>query len=82
MGEELINHSYDEGAHLSFHDISVDTIEAPSSLKVRIKESKTDPFQLGVDIFVGRTGNELCPVAAVLAYMVKRGPGPGPFFIF
>ena len=68
--------------HLSFHNISVDSIEAPSSLKVRIKESKTDPFRLGVDIFVGRTGNELWPVAAVLAYMVKRGPNPGPFFTF
>jgi len=45
------DHSYDEGAHLSFHDISVDSTEAPSSLKVRIKESKTDPIRLGVDIF-------------------------------
>jgi len=60
----------------------VDSIEDPSSLKVRIKESKTDPFRLGVDVFVGRTGNELCPVAAVLAYMMKREPGPGPFFTF
>ena len=76
------HHSYDEGVHLSFHNISVDSIEAPSSLKVRIKKSKTDPFRLGVDIFVGRTGNELWPVAAVLAYMVKRGPNPGPFFTF
>jgi len=76
------DHSYDEGAHLSFHNISVDSIEDPSSLKVRITECKTDPFQLGVDVFVDRTGNELCPVAAVLAYMVKRGPGPGPFFTF
>jgi len=32
-----------------------------------------------MDIFVGRTGNELCPVVAVLAYMVK-GVQPGPPF--
>ena len=31
---------------------------------------------------MGRTGNELCPVAATLAYMVQRGPGPGPLFKF
>lgn len=31
---------------------------------------------------MGRTGNELCPVAAVLAYLVARGPGPGPLFQF
>ncbi len=31
---------------------------------------------------MGRTGNELCPVAAVLAYMALRGPGSGPLFRF
>lgn len=74
--------SYDEGAHLNFKDVSVDSMEKPSRLKIRIKASKTDPFRQGVDIFVGRTGNELCPVAAALAYMVQRGPGPGPLFQF
>ena len=57
-------------------------MEKPSSLRIRIKASKTDPFQQGVDIFVWRTGNELCPVAVTLAYMVQRGPGPGPLFKF
>ena len=51
-------------------------------LRVRIKASKTDPFRVGVDIFVGKTGNKLCPVTAVLSYMVRRGPSPGPFFRF
>ena len=74
--------SYDEGAHLNFKDVSVDSMEKPSRLQIRIKASKTDPFRQGVDIFVGRTGNELCPVAAALAYMVQRGPGPGPLFQF
>lgn len=44
--------------------------------------SKTYPFRVGVDIFVGRTGNSLCPVTAVLAYKVARGSGPGPFARF
>ena len=74
--------SYDEGAHLNFKDVSVDSMEKPSRLKIRIKASKTDPFRQGVDIFVGRTGNELCSVAAALVYMVQRGPGPGPLFQF
>ena len=47
-----------------------------------VKASKTDPFRLGVEIFVGKTGNALCPVSAVLAYMAIRGPGPGPLFRF
>lgn len=73
---------FDEGAHLSFKDVTVDCISNPQMLKVRIKASKTDPFRLGVDIFVGRTGTVLCPVSAVLAYMALRGAGPGPFFQF
>lgn len=74
--------SFDEGVHLMFDDVAVDSTANPRVLKVRIKASKTDPFRVGVNIFVGRTGNELCPVAAVLAYMVLRGPGAGPFFRF
>ena len=31
---------------------------------------------------MGRTDNDLCPVAAVLAFMAIRGPGPGPLFRF
>ena len=74
--------TFDEGAHLSFKDVAVDSFQEPRLLKVRIKASKTDPFRLGADIFVGRTNNSLCPVTAVLAYMVARGSGPGPFFRF
>ena len=29
---------------------------------------------------MGRTGNDLCPVAALTAYLAVRGGGPGPFF--
>ena len=60
----------------------MDCTENPQVIRVRIKESKTDPFRVGADIFIGRTDNDLCPVAAVLAFMALRGPGPGPFFRF
>ena len=33
-------------------------------------------------MYVGRTNKLLCPVSAVLAYMVMRGKAPGPLFIF
>ena len=54
----------------------------PQIIRVHLKASKTDPFRVGIDIFVGKTENELCPVTAVLSYMVARGDGPGPFFRF
>ena len=73
---------FDEGVHLTFNDISVDCTENPQVIRVQIKASKTDPFRVGADIFIGRTDNDLCPVAAVLAFMALRGPGPGSFFRF
>ena len=76
------NTAYDEGAHLSFPDVSVDSLDNPQLLKVRVKSSKTDPFRVGVDIYIGRTNCSLCPVTAVLSYMTLRGPGPGPLFVF
>ena len=74
--------AYDEGAHLSFNDVAVDCVHDPHILRVRLKASKTDLFRVGVNVSVGRTGNPLCPVTAVLLYMVARGPGSGPFFRF
>ena len=58
-------------------DISVDSVA--SIVKAQIKASKTDQFRRGVAVYVGRTDNELCPVAAILAYVGKQG---GCFFRF
>ena len=54
----------------------------PTVVRVHIKASKTDPFQQGVYVYLGATGNDLCPVAAVSAYLAVRGRKPGPFFRF
>ena len=74
--------AYDSGMHLNFADITVDSVSNPTLLKVRIKASKTDPFRHGVEIFVGRTNNKLCPVSAVLTYLAKRGSQEGMLFRF
>ena len=74
--------AFNEGAHLCFNDVSVNNVHCPQIIRVHLKASKTDPFRVGIDIFVGKTENELCPVTAVLSYMVARGDGPGPFFRF
>ena len=71
---------YDPASHLCVADVKVDDRRAPSFLEVRIKASKTDPFRQGVTIYVGSTGDELCPVVAVLAYMTARGGTPRPLF--
>ena len=71
--------SYDGDVHLCVQDISVDDTHFPTVMQVQIKQSKTDPFCKGV---IGRTGIKLCPVAAVLDFIVARGSSPGPLFTF
>ena len=74
--------SYDSSAHLNMADIAIDNAESPSTVKIRIKASKTDQFRKGVDIYLGRTHNPLCPVEALLAYIAKRGKEQGMLFRF
>ena len=73
---------YDPGAHLSITDIAFDHPTRPNMLKVTLKQSKTDPFRRGVNLFVGATGSDLCPVAALLDYLVVRSTAPGPLFVY
>ena len=54
---------------------------AATMMKFHLRKSKCDQFGTGADILVGRSGCQLCPVAAILAYMKERGGHPGAFFI-
>ena len=74
--------SYDPGTHLSMSDVAVDSPGMPAKVFLRIKASKTDPWRKGVTICLGRTGLELCPVAALIGYVARRGTNPGPLFRF
>ena len=74
--------TYDPDAHLSLGDIAFDSHSAPSVVRLRIKQSKTDPFRQGVDVYVGATSACICPVEALLAYIAIRKADPGPLFIF
>ena len=54
---------------MNMSDAAIDSIESPSTIKIRIKASKTDKFRRGVDIYFGRTHNQICPVEVLLAYI-------------
>lgn len=73
---------YDPEADLSEGNVALDDLDNPKAVRVHIKASKTDPFRLGVYVYLGATGNDLCPVAAVSAYLAVRGRESGPFFRF
>ena len=64
--------SFDSSVHPTRDDIAVDNTHSPSIMRVSIKQSKTDPFPRGVNLFMGRTSTELCPVSAMLNYLVVR----------
>ena len=50
---------------------------------VSLKQSKTDQLRKDVTIVLGRTNRSpLCPVSALLSYLVVRGMAPGPLFIW
>ncbi len=51
---------------------------AATVTQVRLKTSKTDPFRKEVDVYVGKTGNDLCPVSAMLAYLAVQSSKPLP----
>ena len=74
--------AFDPEVHLSFRDVAVDDLTNPSFLRVSIKRSKTDPFRQGVELCIGRTWTDLCPVAAMLGYLDVRGPDADPLFMF
>ena len=68
------------GVHLSFGDVTLDNPEDPQVVQINMKASKTDPFQKGITVFLGKTKSVLCPVAAMAVYLASRKGDPGPFF--
>ena len=65
---------------LSMNDIAVDSLSEPSAIQIHLRRSKTDQYGQGVDIYLGRTEGDICPVTALLAYLGVRGSSGGPLF--
>ena len=82
LGEILLTTTnFDPERHLEAGDVAIDSRQNPSLLKVHLKCSKTDQLQKGVDIYIGKTGDDICPIAAVLSFLAIRGQEPGPLFV-
>lgn len=65
---------FDSRIHLAWGDVAVGDRVPPSVVRVHLKRSKCDQFGKGVDIFLGRTYSEVCPVLEILRYVGVRGP--------
>jgi len=81
-GEFTVNSVFDPNTHMTVSDLQADSLVNPSCFKVRIKCSKTDPFRMGCDIYLGRGLGSVCPITALGNYLSLRGSAPGPLFIF
>ena len=69
--------AFDPSVHLSVTDIAVDCQHD----RVRADQDVEDgPFPNGSHYLLEQDG--LCPVAALLSYLAKRGLAPGPLFRF
>ena len=73
---------FDPSVALMLEDVAVDQHDSPKMVCIRLKQSKTDPFRHGVNVFLGRTKADLCPVSALLAYIAVRPHCTGPLFVF
>ena len=67
--------SFDPAQHVFFRHFSGQYLSSFLSQGERIKQSKTDPFRIGVNMIIGHTKGLLCPVAAILSYMARKGLG-------
>ena len=52
---------YDPAVHLSYADAALDNPRKPSFMRITIKQSKSDPFRTGMNLYIGRTGTDLYP---------------------
>ncbi len=71
---------FDAGAHLTWTDVEVGERDGKERVRVCIKQSKTDRLRRGAHVVLDSSGMGICPVQAILAYMIDRKTGPGPFF--
>ena len=74
--------TFDPAVHLTPADIAIDSREEPSLVQVHLKVSKTDQERQGISVFIGKTGDDICPVSAIVAYLAIRGGSQGPLFLF
>ena len=63
-------------------DIALYSRENPTVVSVKICRSKTDPFRVGVSLYLGITKDFICPVKSLAAYLALRPKEDGPLFLW
>ena len=63
-------------------DVALDSHTNPSLARAWLRKAKCDPFGKGVCIYLGKSGTTVCPVAAIVNYLVARPREVGPLFVW
>ncbi|XP_065915627.1 uncharacterized protein [Dysidea avara] len=72
--------SYDTSRHLSLQDVTVDNRAEPRLLQLILKQSKTDPFKQGAQVYIHSLHDYLSSQSSAIL-PGKRSSHPGPLFI-
>ena len=69
---------FDLAVHLSIGDMAIDNPQEPSVVGIRVKQSKTDPFQKEIDLFLQKMVSLVCQEVVLLDYLQEQGIGSAP----
>ena len=67
-GEFTVLHSFDPDINVCSEDVTINDDHAT----LHLKSSKTDPFRLGINIFLFATGSSVCPVPSLKKFIEMR----------
>ena len=68
-------------SNILMSEVAINSRSAPSAIRIRLRQAKTDPFGGGVEIFLGVSGTVVCPVTALLRYVAVRPIRKGHLFV-
>ena len=71
---------FDPSSHITIKDIATDDNRNPTIIQFTLKASKTNPFCKGVQVAVGKTEDNICPVKRLMPILAVRGSKPGPLY--
>ena len=57
-------HGFNPRSHLTWGNVRVDNIREPACIKFHLRILKCDRLGRGVDVFIGRVNDPICPVVA------------------
>ena len=82
--EFTCNGPFNPEVHLTSQDITFHPdIQSPSLMRVRIKQSKTDPFRQGCTLTIAKSTSPICSVMAMKDYILQaQPPASSPLFTF